>query len=497
MTAADWIVVPVVWPMLTAVVLLVVNERRWHRRLSVASLLGLSAVELSIAAAAAGGEILVTRLGSWPAPFGIVLVADRLAVAMLLLATLTGLAVVLYDSAEPDRTLRRLPFHPLFHFLMMGLNGAFLTGDLFNLFVFFEILLIASYALATLGASARQLRAGFQFVVLNLVSSALFLFGVGTLYGLTGTLNMADLAIKVPQMPAGDVRLLHVAMMALLVVFAAKAALLPLAFWLPDTYPAPPAPISAMFGGIATKVGVYALLRVFTTVFAEVRAPAAEVLIFLGTVSMIIGVLGAVAQTEIRRLLSFHIVSQIGYLVFGLALFTSAGIAAALFYMVHYTIVKCALFLVAGLAERLGGSRQLKQLHGLASASPALGTLFFVAGISLAGLPPTSGFVSKYLLLAAGIAEGRYLGATVGFVAGLLTLLSMMKIWTMAFWGSEPEAAGERLSRGQLAATSLLVSFSVTLAVAAQPLYELTRATAEQVLHAEGYIAAVAPQSTR
>jgi multicomponent Na+:H+ antiporter subunit D len=440
--------------MLTATLLLAVNNRKWQRRVTVASLFGLLAMEILLGLTVADGTILVHRLGDWPAPFGIVLVADRLAVVMLLLATITALAVVLYDIADPDPDLRRLPFYPLFHFLLMGLNGAFVTGDLFNLFVFFEVLLIASYALITLGASARQLRAGFQFVVLNLLTSALFLFGVGALYGLTGTLNMADLALKVPLLHGGDAALLHVAMMSLLVVFAAKAALLPLAFWLPDAYPAPPAPVSALFGGIATKVGVYALLRVFTTVFAEVRAPAAEVLIVLGSVSMILGVLGALAQTEIRRLLSFHIISQIGYLTFGMALFTVGGLAAAIFYMVHYTIVKCALFLVGGLGERLGGAKDLRQLGGLAQRSPVLALLFFVAGISLAGLPPTSGFLSKYLLLAAGIGEGRYVAVTVGFVAGLLTLMSMMKIWTMA--GAERIGA-VRLSRGAGAAGLLVV----------------------------------------
>jgi multicomponent Na+:H+ antiporter subunit D len=488
---ANWVVVPVVWPLLSAV-LVGVAPRAWQRALCIASVVGLLGVELLLASHVAAGAVLVHELGMWPAPYGIVLVADRLALIMLLLASGTGLAVLLYDAAEPDQTLDGLPFFPLFQFLLMGLNGAFLTGDLFNLFVFFEVLLISSYGLLTLGGSARQLRAGMQFVVLNLISSALFLFGVGTLYGITGTLNLADLAVRVPQVPASDAWLLHVAVMTLLVVFATKAALLPLAFWLPDSYPAPAAPISAMFGGIATKVGVYALLRVFTTAFAEVRAPAAEILVVLGAASMLIGVLGAVAQTEIRRLLSFHIVSQIGYLAFGLGLFDLAGIAAALFYLVHYTIVKCALFLIGGIGERLGGARDLKKLSGLAHRSPALGALFLIAGLSLAGLPPSSGFFSKYLLAAAGLAAERYVAVTVAFVAGILTLFSMMKIWTMAFWGLPPaDTATPAPRRGQLAAAGLLVSFSVTLAIGAEGLYDFTRSTAAQVLDTPAYISAV------
>ncbi len=480
------------WPLVTAIVLLFIGDRpRLQRALSLASVAGLLAIDVVLAAGVADGTVLVHRVGSWPAPFGIVVVADRLTSVMLLLTAGTACAVLLYEAAAPDRRLDGLPFFPLFHFLLMGLDGAFVTGDLFNLFVFFEVLLIASYALATLGASARQLRAGLQFMVLNLLSSVLFLFGVGTLYGLTGTLNLADLAGRIAGLADGDRMLLHAAMMSLLVVFAAKAALIPLAFWLPDTYPAPSPVVSAMFGGIATKVGVYALLRVFTTAFDTVRTPGADVLLVLGTTSMLVGVLGAVAQTELRRLLSFHIVSQIGYLVFGIGLFTVGGLAAAIFYLVHYTIVKCALFLVSGLAERLGGARDLAKLGGLAHLSPALAATFFIAAISLAGLPPTSGFFAKALLASAAIAADRWLGATIVFAAGLLTLFSMTKIWTMAFWGEPVHARPAPPPRAALAATALLVSFSVTLAVTAAPLYRFTYDTATQLLDRTGYVTAV------
>jgi multicomponent Na+:H+ antiporter subunit D len=495
---AEWVIVPVVWPLLTAVVLLGIGGPPvWCRAVGLVSVVGLLGVELSLARAVAGGAVLVSHLGAWPAPFGIALVIDRLSVVMLLLTSLTALAVLVYEASEPERRLDALPFAPLFQFLLTGLNGAFITGDLFNLFVFFEVLLIASYGLVTLGARPRQLRAGVQFVVLNLLSSALFLFGIGTLYGLTGTLNLADLSGKVAALGPTDAGLLHVAVTALLVVFAAKAALIPLAFWLPDAYPAPPAAISAMFGGIATKVGVYALLRVWSTAFAAVRGPTAEVLIVLGIVSMLVGVLGAVVQYELRRLLSFHIVSQIGYLVFGVGLFSVAGVAAALFYLVHYTIVKCSLFLVSGLTERLGGSADLRRLGGIARSSPVLAALFFVAGISLAGLPPTSGFFSKLLLVAAGLEAGRWVGVTVAFVAGLLTLYSMMKIWTQAFWGEPILAGRQAVGAGGLVAAGLLVSFSITLAVAADPLWRFSRATAAQVLDTPGYVAAVLASGAR
>jgi len=491
----DVVALVVVWPLVTGIVVGVCPPH-WRRGISCAAVALLLGIEVLLGRAVGSGAVYVHYVGEWAPPFGIVLVADRLAVVMLLLASVTGLAVLLYDAAAPDAGLTEPPFFSLFQFLIFGVNGAFLTGDLFNLFVFFEVLLISSYGLLTLGAGTRQLRAGVQFTVLNLIASALFLVGIGTVYGLTGTLNFADLAVRVPVVAAADRGLLQAGAMLLVVVFAAKAALLPLAFWLPDAYPAPPVPISAMFGGIATKVGIYAMLRVFTTALADVRAPAADVLLALGVVSMLVGVLGAVAQTEIRRLLSFHIVSQIGYLAFGVALFTVSGIAAAVVYLVHYTIVKCALFLIAGVAERMGGARDLRHLAGLAHRSPALAALFLVAALSLAGVPPTSGFVSKYVLATAGLDAGQYVGVTVAFLAGILTLFSMMKIWTMAFWGSSPPQATGPPPALQLAAAGLLVSFSVTLAVGAEPLYDWALATARQALDAPGYVAAVLPPAS-
>lgn len=487
--AASLVVLPVVWPLLSAIAV-GVAPRAWQRQLCLAAVVFLLGIDIAMAMRVADGSVLIHNLGAWPAPFGIVLVADRLAAILLLLTSVTAAVVLLYEAAAPDPTTAGLPFFPLFLFLLMGLNGAFVTGDLFNLFVFFEILLISSYVLLTLGASERQLRVGLQFVVLNLASSALFLLGVGILYGITGTLNFADLALRIPRLPADSVWLLHVAITLLLVVFATKSALLPFAFWLPDAYPAAPIATAAMFGGIATKVGVYAMLRVFTTAFAEVRGPAAEVMVVLGSVSMIIGVLAALAQTEMRRLLSFHIISQIGYLVLGIGLFTAAGIGAALFYLVHYTLVKCALFLISGVAERLG-SGNIKKLGGLAHRSPMLGVLFFVAGISLAGLPPSSGFVSKLLLISAALTAERYLPVAIAFVAGLLTLFSMMKIWTMAFWGVVSIEANRHPPRAQLAAVALLVSFSVTLALTGERLSRFTQATAVQVLDTRSYVVAV------
>lgn len=487
-------VLPILWPFATAVVMLLVFRRSvaWQRALSVLSLLGLLAIDIVLFGQLKDGAVAVYRLGDWAAPFGIVLMADRLSALMLLLASVTGLATLwfaVWDRAAM-RDRERFHVYPLFQFILMGINGSFLTGDLFNLFVWYEVTLIATYGLLTLGSEPRQLRAGVPFIGLNLLASTLFLAAVGLLYGVTGTLNMAHLSQITPGLTgSAETVMVSVAIM-LLVVFGVKAAIFPLYFWLPDGYPAPPVAISAFFGGVATKVGVYSMMRVFPLVFAGERAVLGEGLMLLGVLSMVVGVLGAVCQYELRRLLGFHIVSQIGYLVFGLGLFTEAGLAAAIFYMVHYTLVKCALFLAAGVMERMTGQNNLKQIGGLVEGAPFLATLFLIAGLSLAGIPPWSGFFAKLVIVLAGFAQERWLYAAIAIGTGFFTLFSMMKIWHMGFWG---EAKGGRTPAPRLlyGGVVLLVSFSVILAVVFQPLNEFARATAAQLLDPSQYTGAV------
>jgi multicomponent Na+:H+ antiporter subunit D len=485
-------VLPILWPLATAVVLLLFFRRRVaaQRVVSVISLLALLAAEVALFGRLSGGEIAVYRLGNWETPFGILLMADRLSTIMLLLAGTTGLATLLFACADLDPQRQEFHFYPLFQFILMGINGAFLTGDIFNLFVWYEVTLISSYALLTLGGEARQLRAGLPFLALNLLGSTLFLAAVGLLYGVTGTLNMAHLS-EVTAASHGAARLVvEVVAVLLLVVFGLKAAIFPLYFWLPDGYPAPPPAISAFFGGVATKVGVYSMMRVFPLVFPQQTGLVGEVLLALGAISMLVGVLGAVCQIELRRLLSFHIVSQIGYLVFALGLFTQAGLAAAIFYMVHYTLVKCALFLVAGVMERITGQNSVKKIGGLMESAPALATLFFIAGLSLAGVPPWSGFFAKLSVLVAGFGEGRYFYTAVAVLTGLFTLFSMMKIWHLSFWGA---AAGERRPAAPLlyGAAALLVSFSLILAVAFPSMNRFAQQAAAQLLAPQNYRQAV------
>jgi multicomponent Na+:H+ antiporter subunit D len=487
-------VLPILLPLATAVMLLLVFRRNLpaQRALSLASVIALVIIETALLLRLGDGSIAVYRLGNWETPYGILLMADRLSAIMLLLAGVTALATMWFAFADRDQRCERFHFWPLFQFILMGINGAFLTGDLFNLFVWYEVTLMATYSLLTLGSGARQLRAGVPFVALNLLGSTLFLAAVGLLYGVSGTLNMAHLS-QISQATDGAARaLIEAVAVMLLLVFGLKAAIFPLYFWLPDAYPAPPPAVSAFFGGVATKVGVYSMMRVFPLVFAGHETLIGETLMALGALSMLVGVWGAVCQVELRRLLSFHIVSQIGYLVFGLGLFTEAGLAAAIFYMIHYTIVKCALFLLAGVMERITGHNSLKHIGGLMESAPLLATLFFVAALSLAGVPPWSGFFAKLLIVLAGFEQQRYFYTAIAVLTGFFTLFSMMKIWHMAFWG---EARGQRraVPRVLPAAAALLVSFSVIFAAAFQPVNRLARATAEQLLAPDRYIEAVLP----
>ena len=447
---------------------------------------------------------LVLWVGDWPQPLGIVLVADRLASIMLLVAALVSLAVLVYATGQDqDEVRRETPvsiFHPTFLLLVAGVANAFLAGDLFNLFVSFELLLFASYVLLTMGGTQDRIQAGSVYVVVNLVSSALFLVAIAAVYAATGTVNLAQLGLRLAELPV-EVR--SVLQVALLVVFGLKAAVFPLSAWLPHSYPTAPAPVTAVFAGLLTKVGVYAIIRTQTLLFPE--EPLTLALGVVGIATMLIGILGAVAQVEIKRMLSFTLVSHIGYMVFGISLATSQGYAGAIFYAAHHITIQATLFLVAGLIERVGGSGSVGGLGGLARVSPVLGALFFIPAMNLAGIPPLSGFVAKLGLLQAGASLGTPMSWALvasGVVTSLLTLYAMAKVWNRAFWGVVPEStlanvrSFDRPEKGRLlpwlmlGSTVGLVTLATVFTVAAGPLYDFVE-RAGDALSDGSYVAAV------
>jgi multicomponent Na+:H+ antiporter subunit D len=434
--------------------------------------------------------ILVSMMGNWRPPFGIALVADLLSAIMMVLSATMGLTVLWYSFGDIDRGREQWGFYLLFHLLLMGINGSFLTGDLFNLFVFFEVMLIASYVLLSLGGEPGQLQESFKYLVLNLLASTVFVASVGILYSVTGTLNMADLSLKIAQTEQSG--LMTALSMLFLFVFGAKAAIFPLFFWLPDSYPEPPTAVSAIFGGLLTKVGVYALIRAFTLLFVQDLAFTHGFILVLAALTMIIGVLGAIVQNHFKRILSYHIISQIGYMILGLGLYTPLALAGAIFYIIHHITVKTALFLVSGITERATGTQQLRDMGGLLNTYPLVATLFMLAALSLAGMPPLSGFFAKLALLTAGVQEGQYVYVSVALLGSLLTLVSMSKIYVYVFWGEEkPKRARAVRHLDLVLPTAFLVLITVSLGLMGEPVFHLAQQAATQLFSREIYIEAV------
>lgn len=390
----------------------------------------------------------VLWVGNWPEPLGITLVADRLSALMLLVSTVVTATVFFYSMGQDlDSRQRETPvsvFHPTFLVLSAGVSDAFLAGDLFNLFVGFEILLFASYVLITIGATRDRVRSGTTYVVVGVLSSALFLTAIAAVYAATGTVNLAQLSVRLSELSPGVSLMLQ---LLLLTVFAVKAAVFPLSAWLPDSYPTAPAPVTAVFAGLLTKVGVYSIIRTQTLLFPD--NPLSTLLMWAALLTMLIGILGAIAQSEIKRMLSFTLVSHIGYMIFGVSLGTQAGLAGAIFYTAHHITIQTTLFLVVGLIERRGGTTSLNRLGGLAAVSPLLGILFFIPAMNLAGIPPLSGFIGKIGLLGAGAQVGTplaWLLVAGSVVTSLLTLYAMAKVWNRAFWRDVPEQLSDQPS---------------------------------------------------
>ncbi len=494
------VIAPVLLPLLAGIMLVLLQrlDLRLRRLLSVAAVLGEIGLAIALLAAVADGDILVYAVGDWPAPFGIVLVADRLAAWLVLITAMLALFALLAALRGSDAAGRH--FHALYQLQIFGLAGAFLTGDLFNLFVFFEVLLIASYGLLLHGGGALRTRAGLHYVVLNLAGSTLFLFAVGTLYGVLGTLNMADLALKVAATPAEQLGLIRAAGLLLFGVFALKAALLPLHLWLPAAYAEASAPVAALFA-IMTKVGAYSILRVDTLIFGAGAGPVAGLLspwlLPLALATLAIGTLGAVASRHLRAQIAYLVVASAGTLLTAFGLASAEGIGAGLYYLPHTTFAAAAAFLIAEaiairrgeLADRLDPGPAIPQ-------NRILGGLFFVAAVAVAGLPPLSGFLGKFLLLRAALTHAWLpsVMATV-LVAGLFTLIALARSGSLLFYRTHSTHPGKPVRPIEIAAefapVAGLLLLVGTLTVAAGLAAEYALATAGQLLQPHLYIQAV------
>lgn len=482
-------------PLLGAALALVAGR---HRRTQVAiSIVTLTTVTVIAAILLVvvdqGGDALAVSVGDWPIPFGIVLYVDRLSALLIVVSSIVLLAVLLFSvgqgAADNDDETPVSIFHPSYLLLAAGIFTAFIAGDLFNLYVGFEILLVASYVLITLGSTENRIRTGVVYIVVSLVSSILFLAAIAAIYGALGTVNMAQISERMMELPQDTQTVLH---LLLLVAFSIKAAVFPLSFWLPDSYPTAPAPVTAVFAGLLTKVGVYALIRTETQLFNDNDLNFLLMCVALAT--MIVGVLGAIAQAELKRILSFTLVSHIGYMIFGLAIATPAAIGATIYYTVHHIVVQTTLFLAVGLIERRAGSTSILRVKGLMRAAPVIAVLYFIPAVNLGGLPPFSGFIGKFALFDAAAEVGTPIMLVLivgGIVTSLLTLYALMRAWNLSFWREDEDstetearisylgqapAAGIQTERRAIprimtAATTGMVAITVALTIFAGPLY--------------------------
>ena len=532
--AAVFTPLPVLIPMLAAAVTLLAGRKpRLQRIIAVIALSAVLVVSAVLVYLADRDGTIALQVGGWGptepgmGPLGITLVVDRLSALMLVVSSIVLLAVVFYAIGQGVRDGDgRQPvsiFLPTYLVLSAGVFMAFLAGDLFNLFVGFEVLLNASFVLLTIGASRERVRAGISYVMVSMVSSLVFLFGIALVYATTGTLNMAELSVRLDGVSEGTRTALFA---VLLIAFGIKAAVFPLSTWLPDSYPTAPAPVTAVFAGLLTKVGVYAIIRAHSLLFPG--GSLDNVLLVAGLATMLMGILGAIAQSDIKRLLSFTLVSHIGYMVFGIALSNQLGMSGAIYYVAHHILVQTTLFLVVGLIERQAGASTLERLGGLAAASPVLAFVFVVPALNLGGIPPFSGFIGKVALLEAGSESGSVLAWMLvagSVITSLLTLYVIARVWTKAFWRSRKDAPEGHLSGGaptalldspedadiefvdrddvgkmpigMLIPTGALIAVGLALTVAAGPIFAYSERAAAEVLDRGQYISAVLGGATR
>jgi len=507
----------VMLPLLGAAGALALGRRpRLQRIVTLVALSAVLAVSIVLLIVVDSQGALKVEVGGWTAPFGIVLIADRLTALMLVVSATVLLAVLVFSVgqglADGDDETPVTIYYPTYLILATGVFTAFIAGDLFNLYVGFEILLVSSYVLITLGGTEPRIRAGVTYIVVSLVSSMLFLASIAMIYGAVGTVNIAQISLRMADIPVDVQILLHT---MLLVGFGIKAAVFPLSFWLPDSYPTAPAPVTAVFAGLLTKVGVYAIIRTETIIFpgSELNPP----LLVVALLTMVVGVLGAVAQADIKRLLSFTLVSHIGYMILGVALGSVAGTAAAIFYIVHHIIVQTTLFLATGLIERQGGSTSINRLGGLLKASPVIAVLFFIPALNLGGIPPFSGFLGKLALFEASAEQGSVLAYVLiggGALVSLLTLYALIRAWNMAFWRpaadvegydsplmrnvtEAPHATAVRETRStprlMVAATAGMVAVGIAITFVAGPLFAMSTRAAQDLEGPGGYVNIVFP----
>ncbi|MFN2744073.1 MULTISPECIES: Na+/H+ antiporter subunit D [Bacillus] len=485
------VILPILIPLLAAALLIFMNK-------SIKLMRVFSAIS-SLAAVIAAGFLVQTvftdgiqtlYVGGWKPPFGISLVADQFASLLAFTTAIIGFLTVLYSFRSIGEKRERFFYYPAVQFLLAGVSGAFLTGDLFNLFVFFEVLLMSSYVLIVIGGTKIQLRESLKYIVFNIISSALFVIGVAYLYAVTGTLNMADLSVRIAE--SGQTGLITVIAVLFLIVFGLKGGIFPLYFWMPGSYYAPPAPVSALFGALLTKVGMYAIARVFTLIFTQDAAFTHQLMVWLAALTIIFGVIGSIAYWDVQKIIIYNIVTAVGVILLGIAANTPASIEGAIYYLIHDMIIKGALFMLAGTLFALTGTHNLKKMSGLIKNHPVLGWMFMMSAVSLAGVPPFSGFIGKLKIAEGGFLSGEFVITLLMLLSSLLVLYSVMKIFINGFWGEEREdAPAAKPLKSYLYPAAILLFLSLAIGIGTEFVAPYFHQAADTLVNPEKYIEAV------
>ncbi len=439
---------------------------------------------------------MYVQAGAWIPPFGISIFADNLTKILLILTNLVALSISLYSIVGVGESRKKYGYYPSFHFLIMGLSGAFLTGDIFNLYVWFEIVIISSFVLISLGSDKERLQASVPYVSMNLLASIIFLTGVAILYGLTGSLNMADLSRQVPRIPSNSLR--QVCAIFFIVGFGLKSAVFPLYFWLPSSYHTPPSGIAALFGGLLTKLGIYALVRTFTLIF-PLDSQLSVLMEWIATFTLITGALGAVVQTNLRKMFSYLIVCHIGFMVAGLSMHSEQALTGTIYYLIHDIPAKANMFLIAGLIFRLSQDYYYEKMGGIQKAYPVLSLIAAIAFFSVAGIPPLSGFFPKIFLFQSSLYKSFLLTFAM-LLGSFITIFCMAKMWKEVFWKDAPSSTplNMRFSGKKwfftLFPILLLLSFSIFVGLGAEYTMSLSSSVAREILNPDIYFNTVFPQ---
>ncbi|MGO1061061.1 Na+/H+ antiporter subunit D [Planococcus sp. FY231025] len=483
---------PIIIPLFFATIMMFFPKNiRMQRIIAVIGAVSTLAAALFLIAKVNSSGVQAVTLGSWQAPFGISMVSDPLSALLVVTATLITLFVILYSMPAIGAPREGAFYYPAVLFLLTGVNGAFTTGDIFNLFVFFEVLLMSSYMLIVHGGERPQLRESIKYLLVNIISSALFVAGVAYLYSVTGTLNMADLALKIPQIE--ETGILTVIAVMMLVVFGFKASIFPLYFWLPGSYFAPPIPILALFGALLTKVGVYAIMRTYTLFFTMNTAFTHELLAIIAILTILAGCVGALAYFDVKKIIIYNIIIAVGVILFGVSQLNEAGVNGSIFYLIHDMLIKAALFFLVGIVAAIFGTSNLREMGGLMKTYPVLGWVYLLTAFGLAGIPPLSGFPGKLLIVQGGFEGPQFWGSIVILATSLLVLLSVVRIFIYAFWGEPVETLPMKKSSfyQMFIPTVALVALTVVLGVGAEMFMPFITDAGEVLLNPSIYIDAV------